>query len=243
MLAEERSHVCKRGKSVLIWIGGLGVVVSFFVWYAYTLLSKMTDWRDSCIISSKFLFFRLRLWCHSDCPTWLGHSLDEAALQWKSSWTEKIKAATHPYHLSMFFADIIIIQTTDCVCSSPFLGSLNAGGFCLQRRPTAEFEQVYIFFANTLEIGFVSSLSCLSFFFMIQSKHSNGTDDISLDHLNDSARLSAESLDRLLDNNDHDDDDNERLIPSFSNTTTLLKESRRKLLKSGSINLLWILTW
>ncbi|SAL96636.1 hypothetical protein [Absidia glauca] len=78
---------------------------------------------------------------------------------------------------------------------------------------------------------------------MIQSKHSNGTDDISLDHLNDSARLSAESLERLLDNNDHDDDDNERLIPSFSNTTTLLKESRRKLLKSGSINLLWILTW
>lgn len=86
---------------------------------------------------------------------------------------------------------------------------------------------------------------------MGHSSSANDSQDIRLDQLHNSSRLSAESYDRLLNDNDDADDpftdstgDNQRLIPDYApNTKALLKESRKKLLKSGAINIVWILTW
>jgi hypothetical protein len=86
---------------------------------------------------------------------------------------------------------------------------------------------------------------------MGHSLSANDSQDIRLDQLHNSSRQSAESYERLLNDNDDVDDpfidsggDNQRLIPDYSlDTKALLKESRKKLLKSGAINIVWILTW
>ncbi|ORZ24657.1 triose-phosphate transporter family-domain-containing protein [Absidia repens] len=79
----------------------------------------------------------------------------------------------------------------------------------------------------------------------------NDSQDISLDQLHNTSRLSGESYERLLNDNDDVDNpsadttgDNQRHISTYPvNTKSLLKETRKKLLKSGAINIVWILTW
>ncbi|KAI8100044.1 triose-phosphate transporter family-domain-containing protein [Halteromyces radiatus] len=74
----------------------------------------------------------------------------------------------------------------------------------------------------------------------------NGTQDISLERLQTSTRNSSESDDHLLndiDDDQHDTDNQHLLEHQHTGTKTLLKEGRRTLIKSGAINLIWILTW